>query len=45
LTGSAIAALGDVVIFNTVDYWSGSNPIPDPEPFPDSWGKGSDSGE
>ena len=29
-----IALLGDVVIFNTIDYWSGKNTIKDPGPFP-----------
>lgn len=29
-----LAYLGDIVIFNTVNYWSGSNPITDPGPFP-----------
>ena len=27
------ALLGDVVIFNTVEYWTGDNPISDPGPF------------
>ena len=29
-----LAYLGDILIFNTVDYWSGNNPIEDPGPFP-----------
>jgi len=29
-----IALLGDYLIFNTIDYWSGSNPIDDPGAFP-----------
>ena len=29
-----IALLGDVVIFNTIDYWTGSATIKDPGPFP-----------
>lgn len=29
-----IAALGDIVIFNTVEYWSGDNPISAPGEFP-----------
>ena len=29
-----IALLGDVIVINTVDYWSGENPIDDPGPFP-----------
>jgi hypothetical protein len=29
--------LGDIVIFNTMDYWSGDNPIGDPGPFPDTF--------
>lgn len=28
------ALLGDVVIFNTIDYWSGEDTIKDPGPFP-----------
>ena len=28
------ALLGDVLIFNTVEYWSGDNPIADPGEFP-----------
>ena len=28
------ALLGDVVIFNAVEYWSGDNPIADPDEFP-----------
>ena len=28
------ALFGDVVIFNTIGYWSGGNPIRDPGPFP-----------
>jgi Domain of unknown function (DUF3332) len=35
-----IALLGDYLIFNTIDYWGGNNPINDPGPFPDTWGKG-----
>ncbi len=31
-----IAYLGDVVVVNTIDYWSGANPINDPGPFPAS---------
>lgn len=27
------ALLGDVLIFNTIEWWSGSNPIGAPEPF------------
>lgn len=34
-----IALLGDYVIFNTIDYWSGDNPIGDPGPFPEGFGK------
>ena len=29
-----LAYFGDTLIFNTVDYWSGSNPFEDPGPFP-----------
>ncbi len=28
-----IALFGDIVIFNTIRYWSGDNPINDPGPF------------
>lgn len=28
-----LAMLGDVLIFNTVEYWSGDNPIKDPGAF------------
>jgi hypothetical protein len=28
------ALLGDVIIFNTVTYWSGEDTIKDPGPFP-----------
>ncbi len=28
------AYLGDILIINTIDYWSGENPISDPGPFP-----------
>jgi len=28
-----IALFGDVVIFNTIGYWTGDNPISDPGPF------------
>ena len=29
-----IAALGDIVIFNTIEYWSGGNPISPASEFP-----------
>lgn len=29
-----LAYLGDILIFNTIDYWSGKNPIDEPGPFP-----------
>ena len=29
-----VALLGDYLIFNTIEYWSGDNPINDPGPFP-----------
>ncbi len=29
-----LALIGDIVLFNTVNYWSGSNWIKDPGPFP-----------
>lgn len=28
-----IAALGDVLIFNSIEFWGGNNPISAPEPF------------
>jgi hypothetical protein len=28
-----IAMFGDVIIFNTIGYWTGDNPISDPGPF------------
>lgn len=30
------AYLGDILVVNTIDYWSGTNPISDPGPFPES---------
>jgi len=35
--------LGDVLIFNTIDYWSGNNPFSDPGPFPRDDFTGADS--
>jgi hypothetical protein len=29
-----VCLFGDYVIFNTVQYWGGDNPINDPGPFP-----------
>ena len=40
----ALAWTGDVLIFNTVEYWSGDNWVSDPGPFPDTFGKGGDDG-
>ncbi|MEM1450873.1 MAG: DUF3332 family protein [Planctomycetota bacterium] len=35
-----IALFGDVLVFNTIDYWSGENIIQDPGPFPhDAFGR------
>lgn len=34
-----VALLGDYVIFNTIDYWTGENPIKEPGPFPEGFGK------
>ncbi len=31
-----LAYLGDILVLNTIDYWSGENPINDPGPFPAS---------
>lgn len=28
------ALLGDVVVFNTIDYWTSKNTLKDPGPFP-----------
>lgn len=33
-----IVALSDLVVFNTIDYF-GENPLTDPGPFPDDFGK------
>ena len=30
----SFAYLGDVLIFNTINYWTGENPIDDPGAFP-----------
>jgi len=32
-----VAFTADIVIFNTMDYWRGENPINDPGPFPDTF--------
>ena len=32
-----ILLLGDVLIFNTIDYWGSENPIKDPGTFPDTF--------
>lgn len=29
-----IAAIGDIVIFNTIEYWTGDNPVSEPGEFP-----------
>lgn len=35
-----IALWGDIIVVNTIDYWSGENPIGDPGPFPhEAFGK------
>lgn len=31
------AIVGDVLIFNTMEYWQGENPINDPGTFPDTF--------
>ena len=36
----SIAYYGDVLIFNTIQYWSGDNPIGDPGTFPESFTNG-----
>ena len=33
-----IALAGDVLIFNTIDYWGDDNPIGDPGAFPSTFG-------
>ena len=33
-----VAGLIDVLVLNTIDYWSGENPLDDPGPFPDTFG-------
>jgi len=35
-----VALLGDYVIFNTIQYWGGDNPISAPGEFPEGFGKG-----
>lgn len=30
----SLALFADVLVLNTIHYWSGSNPVDDPEPFP-----------
>ena len=32
-----VAFAADVLVFNTMDYWQGENPINDPGPFPDTF--------
>ena len=34
-----IASIADVLVLNTIDYWSGDNPIDEPGPFPSGFGK------
>ena len=34
-----LVLLGDAIIFNSVEYWTGENPIDDPGPFPGGFGK------
>ena len=34
-----VANLVDALVLNTIDYWSGSNPIDEPGPFPAGFGK------
>jgi len=31
-----VASLVDIVVLNTIDYWSGENPIDEPPPFPNA---------
>ena len=40
-----IAMLADVFVLNTIDYWTGENPIDEPGPFPTTFGKGGGEGE
>ena len=35
-----LAWLGDVIIFNTIEYWGGENPVSDPGDFPESFSNG-----
>lgn len=34
-----VALTIDVLVLNTIDYWSGENPVKDPGPFPDTFGR------
>ncbi|MFT7485228.1 MAG: hypothetical protein ACI9F9_001075 [Candidatus Paceibacteria bacterium] len=38
----ALAYMGDVVIFNTIDFWGGDNPIDAAGEFPASFSNGSE---
>lgn len=40
-----IALLGDIVIFNTIDYWSGGSTIANPGPFPGFGSQGKDAAD
>ncbi len=35
----SLAYIGDVLIFNTIDYWGGDNPVGEPGEFNPEWGK------
>lgn len=40
-----LAYAGDIAIFNTIEYWSGGNPIDAPGPFPGFSKKSGESGD
>ena len=35
-----LALLGDMLIFNSIEFWSGNNPVSKPEPFKAQEGSG-----
>lgn len=35
----SFAYLGDILLFNTIDYWSGGNPIGEPGTYPEGFGR------
>ena len=41
----AIVGLADLIVLNTIDYWSGENPVDDPGPFPGDSFRNDDASE